>query len=37
VKAVTNPYPRHNGESWANFDHVYELPNPMKYFDTLTP
>jgi len=35
VRAVTNPYARHNEESKASFDHVYDLPDPRKYFETL--
>jgi hypothetical protein len=32
---VTNPYARHNEESKASFDHVYDLPDPRGYFETL--
>jgi hypothetical protein len=35
VRAVTNPYARHNEESKASFDHVYDLPDPRGYFETL--
>lgn len=32
---MTNPYARHNEESKANFDHIYDLPDPRGYFGTL--
>jgi len=32
---VTNPYAQHNEESKANFNHVYDLPDPRGYFETL--
>jgi hypothetical protein len=32
---VSNPYARHNEQSKANFDHVYDLPDPRGYYQTL--
>ncbi|MBA3611025.1 MAG: hypothetical protein H0W54_06380, partial [Rubrobacter sp.] len=32
---MTNPYAQHNEESKANFNHVYDLPDPRGYFETL--
>ena len=32
---MANPYARHNEESKANFDHVYDLPDPRGYFEAL--
>ena len=32
---MSNPYARHNEESKANFDHVYDLPDPRGYFEAL--
>ena len=32
---MSNPYAQHNQESKANFDHVYDLPDPRGYFETL--
>ena len=30
-----NPYAQHNERNKANFDHVYDLPDPRGYFDAL--
>ena len=30
-----NPYAQHNERNKANFDHVYDLPDPRGYFETL--
>jgi len=32
---VTNPYAQHNEQNKANFDHVYDLPDPRGYFEAL--
>jgi hypothetical protein len=32
---LSNPYAQHNEQSKANFDHVYDLPDPRGYFETL--
>ncbi len=32
---ASNPYARHNEESKASFDHVYDLPDPRGYFRAL--
>jgi hypothetical protein len=32
---VSNPYARHNAQNKANFDHVYDLPDPRGYFEAL--
>ncbi|WP_207957078.1 hypothetical protein [Rubrobacter tropicus] len=32
---MSNPYARHNEQSKANFDHVYDLPDPRGYFEAL--
>lgn len=32
---VPNPYARHNEQSKANFDGVYDLPDPRGYFEAL--
>jgi len=32
---VSNPYAEHNEQGKANFDHVYDLPDPRGYFSTL--
>jgi hypothetical protein len=32
---VSNPYAEHNEQSKANFDHVYDLPDPRGYFEKL--
>jgi len=32
---VSNPYADHNEKGKANFDHVYDLPDPRGYFMTL--
>jgi hypothetical protein len=32
---VSNPYAEHNEQSKANFDHVYDLPDPRGYFEAL--
>ena len=32
---MSNPYARHNEQSKANFAHVYDLPDPKGYFETL--
>jgi hypothetical protein len=32
---VSNPYAQHNERNKANFDHVYDLPDPRGYFETL--
>lgn len=32
---MSNPYAQHNEQSKANFDHVYDLPDPRGYFETL--
>jgi hypothetical protein len=32
---VSNPYAQHNEQNKANFDHVYDLPDPRGYFETL--
>lgn len=31
----SNPYAGHNEETKANFDHVYDLPDPRGYFEAL--
>jgi hypothetical protein len=30
---VPNPYAQHNEQNKANFDHVYDLPDPRGYFE----
>jgi hypothetical protein len=35
AQTVSNPYARHNEQSKANFDHVYDLPDPRGYYQTL--
>jgi hypothetical protein len=35
LRTVTNPYARHYEKSKASFDHVYDLPDPRGYFETL--
>jgi hypothetical protein len=32
---VPNPYDQHNEQNKANFDHVYDLPDPRGYFEAL--
>lgn len=32
---MSNPYAQHNEQSKANFDHVYDLPDPRGYFEAL--
>jgi hypothetical protein len=32
---VSNPYAQHNERNKANFDHVYDLPDPRGYFEAL--
>lgn len=32
---ASNPYARHNEETKASFDHVYDLPDPRGYFEAL--
>jgi hypothetical protein len=32
---VSNPYVQHNEQNKANFDHVYDLPDPRGYFEAL--
>jgi hypothetical protein len=32
---VSNPYVQHNAQNKANFDHVYDLPDPRGYFEAL--
>jgi len=32
---VSNPYAQHNEQNKANFDHVYDLPDPRGYFEAL--
>ncbi len=32
---MSNPYARHNQNTKANFDHVYDLPDPRGYFAAL--
>jgi len=32
---VSNPYAQHNAQNKANFDHVYDLPDPRGYFEAL--
>lgn len=32
---MSNPYARHNAQNKANFDHVYDLPDPRGYFEAL--
>jgi hypothetical protein len=32
---VPNPYAQHNEQNKANFDHVYDLPDPRGYFGAL--
>jgi hypothetical protein len=32
---VSNPYAEHNERNKANFDHVYDLPDPRGYFEAL--
>ena len=32
---MPNPYAQHNEQNKANFDHVYDLPDPRGYFETL--
>ena len=32
---MPNPYAQHNEENKANFDHVYDLPDPRGYFEAL--
>jgi len=32
---VPNPYAQHNEQNKANFDHVYDLPDPRGYFEAL--
>ena len=32
---MTNPYAQHNEQNKANFDHVYDLPDPRGYFEAL--
>ena len=32
---MPNPYAQHNERNKANFDHVYDLPDPRGYFETL--
>jgi hypothetical protein len=32
---VPNPYTQHNEQNKANFDHVYDLPDPRGYFEAL--
>lgn len=32
---MSNPYARHNEQNKANFDHVYDLPDPRGYFEAL--
>lgn len=32
---ASNPYARHNDETKASFDHVYDLPDPRGYFEAL--
>lgn len=34
-ETVSNPYARHNEETKANFDIVYDLPDPRGYFEAL--
>ena len=34
---MSNPYVRHDGQSKANFDGVYDLPDPRGYFAALDP
>jgi hypothetical protein len=34
-ETLSNPYARHNEQSKANFDHVYDLPDPRGYFQAL--
>ena len=32
---MSNPYAQHNERNKANFDHVYDLPDPRGYFEAL--
>ena len=32
---MSNPYAQHNEQNKANFDHVYDLPDPRGYFEAL--
>ena len=32
---MPNPYTQHNEQNKANFDHVYDLPDPRGYFEAL--
>lgn len=32
---MSNPYAEHNEQNKANFDHVYDLPDPRGYFEAL--
>ena len=32
---MPNPYAQHNEQNKANFDHVYDLPDPRGYFEAL--
>ena len=32
---MANPYAQHNEQNKANFDHVYDLPDPRGYFEAL--
>ena len=32
---MSNPYAQHNEQNKANFDHVYDRPDPRGYFETL--
>ena len=34
---MSNPYARHNEQNKANFDDVYDLPDPRGYFEALGP
>ena len=34
---MPNPHAQHNEQSKANFDHVYDLPDPRGYFKALAP